>query len=161
MANYFFVDNPGFGRISWVLMLAWVGALGAGVYLYNNWQERNVVRRRFFRQFGLGLSILGAGGLLLLALKAFGLPYVSWRIWTYLVALAMLGFLAWAAWFYTRRFPQLMAATQAGKAGRGGARTYSSNGPRAVPAARPPAPPRPVPTTGRREARRDKKRKSR
>jgi len=161
MLDYFFSDAPGFGRMSWLLMLGWLLSLGAGAYLYAIWRERNPVRARFFRRFGLGLSILSAVGLLLLALKAIGIPYLGWRIWSYLAALVTLGFLGWAGWFYLRRFPQLLAATgrQSGRAG-GASRTYESNGsrqaqPRAV------AAPRPVATTGRREARRDKKRRSR
>ena len=162
MVNYFLANDPGFGRISWVLMLGWLLTLGVGAYLYNGWQERSPVRRRFFRQLGLGLSVISAASLLLLALKAFGLPFVSWRLWTYLAAVVTLAFLGWAGWFYTTRLPRLLAAVpQGGRAGRGGARTYASNGSRPSVAQRPPAPPRPVATTGRRDARRDKKRKGR
>jgi hypothetical protein len=161
MLNYLLSVHPGFGPLSWLSMLGWLGALAAGAYLYSIWQERNPVRARFFRQFGLGLSILGAVGLLLLALKAFGLPYVAWPIWSYLVMLATLLFLAWAGWFYMQRLPRLLAMSsrQVGRPAHG-ARTYTTNG--SPPAqTRPPAPPRPVATTGRREARRDRKRKGR
>ncbi len=161
MLNYLLSVHPGFGPLSWLSMLGWLIALGIGAYLYTIWQERNPVRARFLRRFGLGSSILGAAGLLLLALKAFRLPYISWPIWSYLAALATLIFMAWAAWFYSQRLPRLLAAgvRASGKVARG-ARTYTSNGTRPV-EARAPAPPRPVATTGRREARRDKKRKSR
>jgi len=179
MGNYFLMNEPGFGRISWLLLFSWLILLGAGAYLYSMWQERNPVRQRFFRQLGLGLAVLSAVGILLLAFKAFGVPVASWRLWTYLVGLATLFFAGWSAWFYTSRLPQLLGATnrvgagarrqpaQQGRGARtygksgGGARTYGTNGSRPATTAQTPPPPRPVATTGRREARRDKKRKSR
>ena len=161
MLNYFFSDAPGFGRMSWLMMLGWLLSLGAGAYLYSVWQERNPVRARFFRRFGLGLSILSAAGLLLLAMKALALPYLGWRIWSYTSAIATILFIGWAAWFYVSRLPQLLAATsrQGARPSRN-ARSYESNGSRPA-ETRPAPPPRPVATTGRREARRDRKRKSR
>ncbi len=166
MAEYFLRDNPGFGNLSWLLMAGWLIGLGAGAYLYSVWQERNPVRARFFRQLGLGLSIVSALGILLLALKAIGVPYLEWRLWSYLAALATLAFGGWAFWFYRTRYPRLMAATRAapGTVRRAGARsghgakTYAANG--SVAAQSTPTP-RPVATTGRREARREKKRRSR
>ena len=162
MLKYLLSIHASFGPLSWLAMLAWVGALAAGAYLYSMWQERNPVRARFFRQFGLGFSILGAVGLLLLALKAFGLPYVAWPIWSYLAMLATLLFLGWAGWFYTQRLPRLLAMSgrQVGRPSHG-ARTYTTNGSSGVQTRAPAAPPRPVATTGRREARRDRKRKGR
>ena len=161
MYDFFFSGDPGFGSYSWLLMLGWLLALAVGVYLYSLWQERNPVRARFFRRFGLGMSILSAAGLLVLALKALSVPYAEWRIWTYVAALLTLLFFGWAGWFWAARMPRLLASTgrQSGRPA-GGARTYSSNG--GSPATpRPPSAPRPVATTGRRDARRDKKRKSR
>ena len=175
----FLFDIHSFGPLGWLGLLGWLASLGVGAYLYSVWRERNPVRARFFRQLGLGMSILGAVGVVLLALKALQLPYVGWPIWSYLAALATLGYLAWAGWFYSSRLPQLLAAAgrSATRTGQGaktypaarsgrGAKTYAapaargSNGAR--PAEAPPAtPPRPVATTGRREARRDRKRKSR
>jgi hypothetical protein len=168
MVDYFLMDEPGFGRLSWLLLFGWLILLGTGAYLYSMWQERSPVRMRYFRQLGLGLSVLSAVGVLLLLLKAFGIPVLSWRLWTYLTALLTVLFAGWSFWFYRARLPRLMAAT-----GRGGvtarraappvrrtARTYGTNGSSPSEAEAPPAP-RPLPTTGRREARRDKKRKSR
>jgi hypothetical protein len=164
--DYFVTVHGGFGPLSWLSMLGWVFALAGGMYLYRSWQERNPVRSRFIRQLGQGLSVLGAVGLVLLALKATGLDVVGWPLWSYLWGLATLLFAGWAAWYYFARLPRLLAATRPGARGapvtRTGqtARTYSSSPPRAV-SAPPAAPPRPESTTGRREARRDKKRRSR
>ena len=161
MSGYFFANSPGFGPLSWLMLLGWVIGLGVGVYLYGVWLERNPVRARFVRQLGLGLGVLSAAGLLLLALKALDVPYAGWRIWTYVVGLLTLLFAAWAGWFYLNRLPALLAAPgrQVGRPVRA-ARTYESNGPQST-AARSVPQPRPTPTTGRRESRRERKRKSR
>ena len=167
MFDYFLTASPGFGPLSWLSLLAWGLILAAGLYLYRSWQERNPVRARFVRQLGLVLSILAGTGLVLLALKGLQIPLLSYRIWGYLVALATVLYAAWAAVNY-QRVSQLVAASgrtagavrrQPAQAGRG-ARTYSTtNGPSASETR--PVAPRPVATTGRRDARREKKRKSR
>lgn len=166
LLSYLITPHGGFGAWSWLGMLIWLFALGGGAYTYSSWQERNPVRSRFVRRLGLGLAILGAVGLVLLFLKATGLPYIGWPVWTYLWALATLVFIGWAIWFYSARLPQMLEASRqvsrTGRVERGthGARTYTGNGARSAPA-QPAAPPRPVATTGRREARRDKKRRTR
>jgi hypothetical protein len=167
MSNYFLSQGPGFGPLSWLSLLAWSLLLAAGLYLYRSWRERNPVRARFMRQLGLVLSILSGTGIALLALKGLRIPVLSFRIWSYLVALATIGCAVWAAVMY-QRISQLVAASGRTPAttrrivpqpGRG-ARTYSANGTTGA-ETRPIPTPRPVATTGRREARRDKKRKSR
>jgi hypothetical protein len=165
MANYLFSDRPGFHGAAWVATLCWLLILAAGIYLYSVWQERNPVRYRFNQRLGIGLMAVGGVGLVLMALKALGMPILSWRIWIYIDVLATIAVLGWAAWFYTQRLPRLLttssrAGAAVGARGARGARTYSANGTRPA-EARPVQPPRPVATTGRREARRDKKRKSR
>src|SRR5215210_5196940 len=108
MLDYLFSEDRGFGPISWLAMLGWLLALGAGAYLYSIWQERNPVRARFFRQLGLGLSATSAAGLVLLALNALNVPYLDWPIWLYVAGLVTLMFAGWGAWFYTTRLPGLL-----------------------------------------------------
>lgn len=167
MSNYFLSQSPGFGPLSWLALLAWGLILAAGWYMYSSWQERNPVRARFMRQLGLVLTVLAGAGVVLLALKGLRIPVVSYRVWSYLVALATVGYGVWAAVTY-RRLSQLVTAggrtgatarRAASQPGRG-ARAYPTNGSNGS-QSRPVPPPRPVATTGRREARRDKKRKSR
>lgn len=167
MSNYFLTQSPGFGPLSWLLLLAWGLTLAAGLYLYRAWQERNPVRARFMRQLGLVLSVLAGAGIVLLVLKGLRVPILSYRIWVYLVALATVGYGVWAGVTY-QRISQLVTASGrpgapvrrgSSQSGRG-ARTYTTNGSNGA-ETRPIPPPRPVATTGRREARRDKKRKSR
>ncbi|MBA3944497.1 MAG: hypothetical protein H0X37_08050 [Herpetosiphonaceae bacterium] len=182
-------DGQGFGGRSWVAMAIWVIGLIAGVYFYQGWREANPLRARFFQRTGLGLAIISAVGLVVLALRAFGVPVLSKPIWGYLVFLATLGYLAWAAYFLTQRLPALVATSRdaarrqptqragarsyggggkqaqagartyaAANAKQAGARTYTADGPAD---GQPAAPARPVATTNRRGARRDKKRKGR
>lgn len=168
MSDYFLSQPLSFGPLSWLSLLGWGLILAAGLYLYTSWQERNVLRARFMRQLGLVLSILAGAGIVLLALKGLRVPVLSYRIWVYLVALATVGYGVWAGITY-QRINQLVAASgrNAAPVRRGsqpagrGARTYSSSGSNGAEQPRPAQPPRPVATTGRREARRDKKRKSR
>lgn len=168
MSNYFLSQPLSFGPISWLWLLAWGLTLAAGLYLYTSWQERNVLRARFMRQLGLVLSILAGTGIVLLALKGLRVPVLSFRIWGYLVALATIGYGVWAGITY-QRISQAVAAssrnvavTRRGSQQSGrGARTYTTNGTNGATEPRPIPTPRPVATTGRREARRDKKRKTR
>lgn len=180
MTQYLFANDPGFGPISWILLLVWTLGLLGGVYLYQSWREANPIRARFVHQTGLGLAIISAAGLIVLALKALGIPVVSQRVWTYVAFGAMLLFLGYALWFSSQRLPRLLEATRAAGRNRvvtraGGARTYgvrNSGGSSGRSAGRPaqsggtageasPATPKPVATTTRREARRDKKRRGR
>lgn len=182
-------DDLGFGGRSWVAMAIWVIGLLAGIYFYQGWREANPLRARFVQRTGLGLAIISAVGLVVLALRAFGVPVLSKPIWGYLVFLAMLGYLGWAAYFFSQRLPALVASTRdaarrqpvqragartygggskkpsagaqtysAANSKQVGARTYAASGDGSEPVGQAA---RPVPTTSRREARRDKKRKSR
>lgn len=162
MYNYLFSDRTGFNGAAWIATLVWLFALGIGIYLFQVWRERNPIRARFVRQFGLGLTVVSAVGLVLLILKSLSIPIVDWRIWSYATAALTVLLLIWGAWYNFSRLPQLLAAARqpVGRS-RSGARTYSTAGTAQPAAQRAPAPPKPVATTGRREARREKKRKSR
>lgn len=169
-------DNLAFGGRSWVAMALWVAGLIGGIYLYQGWREANPLRARFVHRSGLTLAILCGVGLLVLVLRAFGVPLLSKPIWGYLLFFVTLGYIGWSLYYYMTQLPALVAASRdprrSGGAARGGAKTYgtgghgartysSKNGGGTSNEAVPPAQPRPVATTTRREARRDKKRKSR
>ena len=152
------------------MVLVWAATLAAGVYLLRSYTDRNPLRQRFVRQVGLIECVLAGAGLVLLAFKYFNVPILEWRLWSYLVAVAWLGYTGYAVWFYNSRLPVLIAA--ASRAGRGQrpqisrgsrppagtARTYPANGGTAE---APPRDPRQPATTTRREARRERKRRSR
>ncbi|WP_026370271.1 hypothetical protein [Kallotenue papyrolyticum] len=159
MIEYFTQEQPPFGRVSITMTLLWLVTLVVGLYLLRSYREANPVRLRFVRRVGLVTSILSALGLIALAFKLWGVPLLSWRLWSYLVALASLGYWAYALYFYLQRLPaQVTAAARTARRSTG-ARAYTapSNGE----ASRAPRPPRPAATTTRRAARREKKRKTR
>ncbi len=164
MIEYFTEARPPFGNISWTMFVVWAAALLFGLYLLRSYRDSNPIRLRFARQTGVVLSALSGLGILLLIFKFFQVPVLEWRLWSYLVAFASLCYWGYALYQYNSRLPAQIAAVRPmrvprGGAGRGGAKVYSTSG--AATAPRPPREPRPVATTTRREARRDKKRKSR
>ena len=163
MIEYFTQSRPPFGSISWTMLVVWAAALGFGVYLLRSYRDSNPIRIRFAQRAGVVLSALSGVGILLLILKFFGVPVLDWRLWSYLVAFASLGYWGYALYAYNVQLPALVAAskparTVRGQSPRSVAKVYSTPG---QPVARPPREPRPVATTTRREARRDKKRKTR
>jgi hypothetical protein len=161
--QYFIESNVPFGGVSWAMLFVWALALGFGIYLLRNYRDNNPIRLRFVKQVGLAATVLSALGLVLLVLKLFNVPVLEWRLWGWLVALASIGYAAWAAYMYNTRLPAQIATTRSPRTVRrttsGGAKTYAATGTPTPP--RPPREPRPVATTTRREARRDKKRKTR
>ncbi|MDP9314999.1 MAG: hypothetical protein M3R24_29715 [Chloroflexota bacterium] len=164
MIEYFTQDPPPFGNISWTMLVVWAAVLVFGLYLLRSYRDSNPIRLRFARQTGLVLSTLSGLGLLLLVFKFFQVPVLDWRLWSYLVAFASLGYWGYALYQYNSKLPAQLAASRPtrvtrGAPSRGGAKVYSTGG--AAPTPRPPREPRPVATTTRREARRDKKRKGR
>lgn len=161
--NFFTQPDLEFGGVSWATGLFWLVLLGAGVYLLTRWRESNPARQRFGRQFATVGTVLGALGLLLLILNFVQLSPFNIRLWIYLIGFVSLAYVGYAAYFYTSKLPAQAVASRPARSVRGsaprGARTYQATGTPAAP--RPPREPRPVATTTRREARRDKKRKGR
>lgn len=166
--NFFTQPDVEFGGVSWATGLFWLVLLAAGVYLLTRWRESNPARLRFGRQFGIVAAVLGALGLLFLILNAAQFSPFNIRLWMYLIGFASLGYVGYAAYFYTSKLPALVSASRPVRSVRGstvrgatarGARTYPASGTPAAP--RPPREPRPIATTTRREARREKKRKGR
>ena len=168
--NFFTESDPVFGPISVVTGLFWLALLAFGVYALRGAVDANPSRARFMRRFAMVASILGGVGALLLLLNLLGVPGFNIRLWMYLVAFATLGYLGYTIYEYNTRLPAQIAATRPTRVARpqsqgprGGARTYPANGTTTptTTTPKPPREPRPVATTTRREARRDKKRKTR
>lgn len=164
--RYFIEADVPFGSISWAMLFVWAITLGVGMYLLLSYRDKNPIRTRFLQRVGLIEAILGGVGVVLLVLKLVGVDVLEWRLWGWLVALAWIGYTAYAAYVYNTRLPVQMATarpmrTTRAPAGRSGARTYAVSGNSAPAEPKEPRAPRPVATTTRREARREKKRKSR
>lgn len=165
MIEYFTQANPSLGNISWTMAVVWVAALAVAVYLLRSYRTSNPVRSRFVRQAATIAAALSVFGIVLLILKFAALPVLSWRLWSYLVAIASLAYWGYAIYRYNQLPTQVATSravrTSAGSTNRGGrgVRVYQANGAPTPP--KEPRAPRPVATTTRREARRDKKRKGR
>ncbi|MFQ3662561.1 MAG: hypothetical protein SNJ69_09240 [Chloroflexaceae bacterium] len=106
------------------------------------------------RQLGIALMILGGVGVLTGALRLLNVPVLNQRIWFWIQALIEVGVAAYVVYYMRNVLPGLERA--AASKGRGARPAPRVTGGDTVPEA-----PRPVATTGRREARRERKRKSR
>ncbi len=154
--EYMTASSPeaGFGTLAWIFFLLQLFGVVAGAYFYYAHTERNMVRYTFFRQVGLALLILGGVGLLAAILRLIGVPVISQRLWFWillLVDLAAVGYIT----FYVRKILPGLEKANVGK------RPVRAQQQRAAVANadQPPPTPRPVATTGRREARRERKKK--
>jgi hypothetical protein len=153
--EYMTASSPaaGFGTLAWIFFLLQLIGVGAGAYLVYAHTERNAARHAFMRQLGIALLVLGGVSLLAAVLRLAGVPVISQRLWLWILLLVELGSAGYIYYYMRSVLPELEKA-QAGKRGTRPAQIRAT----ATEAA--PAAPRPVATTSRREARRDRKRKN-
>ena len=151
---------PQLGPLAWIFFLGQIVGVAAGAYLYFVHTERNPARQTFMRQLGIALLILGGVGMLQGILRQLNVPTLNQHLWFWLQTLIELGVAGYVTYYVRNVLPKLeqSAAPRPGKPGAARV-ARPADGTRA--ASLPPAPPRPVPTTTRREARRDRKRKTR
>jgi hypothetical protein len=154
--GYLTTAAPTFGPLAWVFFIGQILAVGAGAYLYTMHRERNPARQTFTKQLGLALMILGGVGILSGALRLLNIPVANQRLWFWVQLVIELGVAGYVTYYLLNVLPGLEKAA-ASRGGRGGV----PRPPRGIPAEPTPATPRPVATTGRRDSRRDRKRKSR
>ncbi len=152
--DYMTASSPaaGFGTLAWIFFLLQLMGVGAGAYLVYAHTERNLARHTFMRQLGIALLVLGGVSLLAAVLRLAGVPLISQRLWLWillLVELASGGYI----YYYARTVLPDLEKAQAGK------RPLRTVQVRSVTTESAPATPRPVATTGRREARRERKKK--
>lgn len=155
--SYLTTAAPQFGPLAWIFFIGQILGVGAGAYLYFMHTERNPARQTFMRQLGVALMILAGVGVLLGALRLLNVPTLNMRLWFWMQGLVELGVAGYVIYYMRSVLPGLEreARQRGGKPG-------TPRPPRAIPGTSPePATPRPVATTGRRDARRDRKRKGR
>ncbi|NTV65804.1 MAG: hypothetical protein HGA65_20035 [Oscillochloris sp.] len=150
--EYMTASSPaaGFGTLAWIFFLLQLIGVASGAYFLYAHSERNLARQAFARQLGIALLILGGVGLLAAALRLLGVPVISQRVWFWvllLVDLVAAGYIT----FYIRKVLPGLEKAQAGKRNVRVAQQRAAD--------LPPPQPRPVATTGRREARRERKKK--
>lgn len=151
--TYLTTASPQFGPLAWLFFIAQILGVAAGAYLVFVHTERNLARQTFMRQFGMALMIIGGVGVLLGVLRLLNVPVLNQRLWFWVELLVELGVAGYVVYYMRSVLPNLERA----QAGRRPTRSASGRN-LSDPA---PATPRPVATTSRREARRDRKRKGR
>lgn len=160
--TYLTTFNPIFGALEWVFFIAQIALALAGAYLVFLRAEPHPIRRSASRSLGYALLVVGVVGIVLGALRLAPIELFTMPIWFTLVTLAEVVLAVYAAYYLLSVLPGRVAAYDEAnrKSGRrsvarpqaalqaNGTNASSFNGPR------PPA------TTGRRDARRDRKRRS-
>lgn len=163
MFSYFTTPAPppNFGSLAWTFLVAQLLGVAAGAYLYWMHSERNAARQTFTRMLGIVLLILGGVGIVLGALRLLNVPVMNQRLWFYIQLIVELGIAGYLVYYVRSVLPGLERSA-AGRARSSNSRPGGSRpGSRSIATAEPaPATPRPVATTGRRDSRRDRKRKS-
>lgn len=152
--SYLTTPDPVFGPLAWTFFILQILGVGAGAYLTFRHTERNPARQTFMRQLGIALMILGGVGVLIGALRLLNVPVFNQRIWFWIQALIEAGVAGYVVYYMRSVLPGLeRAAATRGRGARPAPKVAASNTTTEAP--------RPVATTGRREARRERKRKSR
>lgn len=154
-----------FGALEWIFLIAQVALAVAGIYLSFLRAEPHPIRRATARNFGYALLALGALGIIFGVLRLAGVQIFTMPIWFTLATVLEAILAAYAAYFLLSVLPTRVAAYDEANRSKGTRRSVG----RPQPALQVPgsngAPsfnePRPVATTTRRDARRDRKRKSR
>ena len=160
--SYFIDPSPYFGRLAWTFFTVQVLIALAGAYMAFAYNDRVQFRQSFFRNLGRGLLVVGVVGLILGALRLLNVPVLNQRVWFYIQLLIELGLAGYIFYYLRTIYPRQMAQakqSQAQAPRRGAARQLAPQGTAGTSPATP-AEPRPVATTGRGDARRARKRKS-
>ncbi|MBK9942573.1 MAG: hypothetical protein IPP13_13255 [Kouleothrix sp.] len=161
--TYLTTFSPAFGALEWVCFIAQIVLVAAGVYLVYLRAEPHPIRRSASRTQGYALLALGAIGILFGALRLAPIELFTMPIWFTIITVLEVVLAAYALYFVLRVLPgQVAAYDEANR--KGGRRSVArpqqalhsngANGAGGLAAPRPPA------TTTRRDARRDRKRRS-
>jgi hypothetical protein len=157
LISYLTTAAAQFGPLAWIFFIGQILGIGAGAYLVFMHTERNPARQTFMRQLGIALMTLGGVGVLLGALRLLNVPFLNQRLWLWVQALLELGVAGYIIYYTRQVLPNLErdARARGAKSSTTSASRPSNSG-EATPVVE-----RPVATTGRRGARRERKRKSR
>lgn len=163
--TYLTTFTSDFGALEWVCFVAQIALLVAGVYLVFLRAEPHPVRRAASRNLGYALLAVGALGTLFGALRLAPVQLFTMPIWLTIVTVLEVVLLGYALYELISALPARVSAYDDANRGKGARRNVGrpqpalqangSNGTSTF------SEPRPVATTTRREARRDRKRKSR
>jgi hypothetical protein len=155
LISYLTTAEAQFGTLAWIFFISQILGVGAGLYLYFRHTERNPARQTFMRQLGIALLILGGVGVLSGVLRLLNVAPFTMRLWFWAQAVIELGVAGYVVYYMRQVLPRLEREARARGLPAPPPRRARSSA--EAPAA--PPEPRPVATTGRRDARRDRKRK--
>ena len=153
-----------FGALEWVFFAAQIALAVAGVYLAFLRAEPHPIRRAAARNLGYALLGLGALGILFGALRLASVEIFTMPIWFTIAIVLEVILVIYALYYASSIYAPRMVAYDAANRGKGMRRVtrpqaaLQANGTNGAPSY---SEPRPVATTTRRGARRDRKRKSR
>jgi hypothetical protein len=157
--DYFVTAAPYLGGYGWAFFILQVVFAAVGVYCAFFFEDNVPVRAAFARRIGYILLIAGLVGVTLGVTRLLNVPILNQRFWFYALLLAEIG-----AGFYIYNFGRTTYARQLAEFKASTSKTRQRPPQRAY-ASQPVNPgvpasePRPVATTGRRDARRDRKRR--
>ncbi len=148
--------------LQWVLFLLQIGLLLGGIYLAFMRKDAKPLRRDLVRRFGYYAIALGGLGVLLGAATISNTGVFASPFWLYGLAVIELGVVGYATYMGRVQYPQMVSAAAASRS-TGAARPKPTPAVKKVAPSAPsqPTPPPEPPRTARRDARRDRKRKSR
>lgn len=162
LVAYLTTPTSNFGGLEWAFFVLEAVVALAGVYLAFLRQDTHPIRGPALQRLGYALLALGALGVLVGALRLAALEPFTMPIWFYAVGLLEILFAAYALYYRAARYPALLAAYAQSTRSAASRRVVrpqpalETNG--ASVAYREP---RPTVVSGRRESRRDRKRRSR
>jgi|HigsolmetaAR206D_1030411.scaffolds.fasta_scaffold18121_1 hypothetical protein len=157
--NYLAAESAQFGVFAWIFFALQIVALLAGLYIIYLRADTNQVRKRIWKQLGIGLAVIGGVGVVLGLLRLANVPIFNLRFWFYLLLLVELGLGAYAFYFSRTSYPQLIA--QSNKKSRAIAAAQQRTQVKAGATNTPEVASTPRGTSPRRQARRDHKRRNR
>ena len=162
---YLTTQTTDFGTLEWVFFIAQIAVAIAGIYLAFLRADVNPLRRASLQRLGQALLVAGALGTLAGALRLAAVEAFTMPIWFTIVTVLEVVLVAYALYYALSVYPARQAALAEASRNRGARRAIarphpalhsnSTNGAASY------AEPRPIATTTRREARRDRKRKGR
>lgn len=157
--------DPLFGWIEWILLIAQIVLLLVGAYFSFLYRDASRVKVQALQRFGYVMLALGGLGALLGFLKLGVVSPFDTRLWLTLIVVFEVALGVYGLIYSRTTYPEQVAASRRTTRPSPAGRASSSSGRRQVnetiTAPRPVEVPVPRVASGRREARRDRKRKKR
>ncbi len=166
--SYFITPNPDFGALEWVFFIAQFVVAITGAYLTFMHSDTNPVRGPALRRLGYAMLILGLIGAIIGALRRSAIEPFTAPYWMTMITVLSVALIIYAIYYARSVYPGRLAAWEASQRGRG-ARAAARPQPTQRTAVRegagrdekvPTNGAAPRPSSGRRAARREHKRRN-